>query len=59
MGGWFGLDGIPEISDQYAVKPVTTDGFEPVTFIETSGLFPVIGYVQADEWRAAVDELPR
>ena len=58
MGGWFGLDGIPEISDQYAVKPITTDGVEPVTFTETGGLFLVIGYVQAGEWRAAVEELP-
>ena len=39
------------------MKPVTTDGYEPVTFTGASGLFPVIGFMQAGEWRAAVEEL--
>ena len=40
------------------MKPVTSDGIEPVTFTETDGLFPVIGYVQAGELRADEERLP-
>jgi len=39
-------------------ETISKTGVEPVTFTETEGLFPVVGYVQAGEWRAAVEELP-
>lgn len=39
-------------------EDVAEGNVEPVTFTETSGPFPVIGYVQAGDWRTAFEEQP-
>ena len=52
------IHNLDEIREPQLVTMESASGVEPIpdTFTETNGLFPVIGYVQAGDWRTAFEE---